>query len=262
VTPATPALRLIIVDDDPLVLSSLRMYFNTPAAEGIEVVGEACDGNHALELLDREPADVIMADVHMPGMGGLDLLDEVLARPDPPQFVAMTSLDEDETMLRILRQGGRGYILKSSRPQYIIDTVLEAARGGTIVSPQPATRLVQRLADRPASVPEPESAPAPEDSADAAGAADTPVTPSPATSAATSAGASRPLPRLSESEQQVLSMICGGLSNSEICRATGRSGSAVKKQVSHLLAKFGASSRVQLAVYAVEAGFAPTPGAR
>lgn len=259
-TPAPSPLRLIIVDDDPLVLSSLRMYFNTPAAEGIEVVGEACDGNHALELLDREPADVIMADVHMPGMGGLDLLDEVLARPDPPQFVAMTSLDEDETMLRILRQGGRGYILKSSRPQYIIDTVLEAARGGTIVSPQPATRLVQRLADRPSPDQEPDqdtdTAPAPADTTDPA------ATPSAATSAATSAGASRPLPRLSESERQVLSMICGGLSNSEICRATGRSGSAVKKQVSHLLAKFGASSRVQLAVYAVEAGFTPTPGAR
>lgn len=260
-TPATSPLRLIIVDDDPLVLSSLRMYFNTPAAEGIEVVGEACDGSHALEVLDREPADVIMADVHMPGMGGLDLLDEVLARPDPPQFVAMTSLDEDETMLRILRQGGRGYILKSSRPQYIIDTVLEAARGGTIVSPQPATRLVQRLADRPSpdQGPNTDTDPAP---VDTTGAADTPVTPSAATSPATSPGASRPLPRLSDSERQVLSMICGGLSNSEICRATGRSGSAVKKQVSHLLAKFGASSRVQLAVYAVEAGFTPTPGAR
>lgn len=229
------------------------MYFNTPAAEGIEVVGEACDGGHALELLDREPADVIMADVHMPGMGGLDLLDEVLARPDPPQFVAMTSLDEDETMLRILRQGGRGYILKSSRPQYIIDTVLEAARGGTIVSPQPATRLVQRLADHPS--PDPDADPTPVDTTG-------PAASSAATSTTTSPGASRALPRLSDSERQVLSMICGGLSNSEICRATGRSGSAVKKQVSHLLAKFGASSRVQLAVYAVEAGFTPTPGAR
>jgi DNA-binding NarL/FixJ family response regulator len=241
-------LRLIIVDDDPLVLSSLRMYFSTPAADGIEIVGEAPDGEQALTLLDTQQADVIMADIHMPGMGGVDLLDAVQSLPDAPRFVAMTSLDEDETMLRILRRGGSGYILKSSRPDYIIGTVLEAARGGTVVSPQPATRLVQRLNDTPAPVAASDhGTPAPGEPTETVHAAGAPDTPS------------RPLPRLSASEEQSLSMICEGLSNADICKVTGRSGSAVKKQVSHLLAKFGASSRVQLAVYAVEAGFSPEP---
>lgn len=231
------------------------MYFSTPAAEDIEIVGEATDGVRALELLDREPADVIMADIHMPGMGGLELLDEVLDRPDPPQFVAMTSLDEDATMLRILQRGGRGYILKSSRPDYIIGTVLEAAHGGTVVSPQPATRLIQRLNDR---APLDNRAPQ-QDATSGAGPAG-----EPRNAPVPDHGPSRPLPRLSASEEEVLSMVCGGLSNTEICRSTHRSGSAVKKQVSHLLAKFGATSRVQLAVHAVEAGFdpSPTPGAR
>lgn len=244
-TPVTPlsssapaTIRLLLVDDDPLVMSSLRLYFSTPAAAAIEIVGEATDGVAALELLTTVDADVIMTDIHMPGMDGVSLLREVRALDNPPVFIAMTALDEDETMLSILSLGGEGYILKSSRPEFIIDTVHQALAGGTVVSPQPATRLVQHL-------PSPDS-PVPEDAAPVAVAA-----------APDSPEASSRLATLSSAEERVLTLICAGLSNSEIARDTDRSASAVKKAVSSLLAKFGTESRIQLAVLAVEAGFHP-----
>ncbi|WP_394288604.1 response regulator [Corynebacterium variabile] len=219
-------------------MSSLRLYFSTPAAAAIEIVGEATDGVAALELLTTVDADVIMTDIHMPGMDGVSLLREVRALDNPPVFIAMTALDEDETMLSILSLGGEGYILKSSRPEFIIDTVHQALAGGTVVSPQPATRLVQHL-------PSPDS-PVPGDAAPVAVAA-----------APDSPEASSRLATLSSAEERVLTLICAGLSNSEIARDTGRSASAVKKAVSSLLAKFGTESRIQLAVLAVEAGFHP-----
>ena len=244
-TPVTPlsssapaTIRLLLVDDDPLVMSSLRLYFSTPAAAAIEIVGEATDGVAALELLTTVDADVIMTDIHMPGMDGVSLLREVRALDNPPVFIAMTALDEDETMLSILSLGGEGYILKSSRPEFIIDTVYQALAGGTVVSPQPATRLVQHL-------PSPDS-PVPGDAAPVAVAA-----------APDSPEASSRLATLSSAEERVLTLICAGLSNAEIARETGRSASAVKKAVSSLLAKFGTESRIQLAVHAVEAGFHP-----
>lgn len=234
----SPRVRLLIVDDDPLVLSSLRLYFGSPAGEPVEVVGEASTGPEALDVLKTcagdTPVDVVLADIHLPGMDGVELLSHVRALPDPPVFVAMTALDEEETMLSVLAQGGRGYILKSSRPEFIIDTVLATASGGTVVSPQPASNLVRHLTPevhevRPSTAPEP---PRPQP-------------------------ASPELPRLSASEEKILSLLCIGLSNAEISRKTGRSSSMVKKQVSQLLGKFGASTRVQLAVLAVESGFRP-----
>ncbi|AHW65374.1 Two-component system, response regulator [Corynebacterium glyciniphilum AJ 3170] len=236
-----PLVRLLIVDDDPLVLSSLRLYFGSPAGESILVVGEASTGQEALDILNAcardEPVDVVLADIHLPGMDGVELLGRVRQLPDPPVFVAMTALDEEETMLSVLAQGGRGYILKSSRPEFIIDTVLATVNGGTVVSPQPASNLVRHLAPETSeTVP---LAP-PGDASPAKKVPDAPV-----------------LPRLSASEEKILSLLCIGLSNAEISRRSGRSSSMVKKQVSQLLSKFGASTRVQLAVLAVEAGFRP-----
>lgn len=244
-TPVTPlsssapaTIRLLLVDDDPLVMSSLRLYFSTPAAAAIEVVGEATDGAAALDLLKTVEADVMMTDIHMPGMDGVSLLREVRSLDNPPVFIAMTALDDEESMLSILSLGGAGYILKSSRPEYIIDTVHQTIAGGTVVSPQPATRLVQHLPTLDGQEPEAVASRA------VALAPECPET-------------SSRLATLSSAEERVLTLICTGLSNSEIARNTGRSASAVKKAVSSLLAKFGTESRIQLAVLAVEAGFHP-----
>jgi DNA-binding NarL/FixJ family response regulator len=244
---ATSPIRLLIVDDDPLVLSSLRLYFGAPAAESIEVVGEAATAQDALDILEaaspEKRIDVVMADIHMPGMDGVELLGKIRQIENPPDFVAMTALDEEDTMLSILAQGGRGYILKSSRPEFIIDTVLAAVGGGTVVSPQPASRLVQHLSTLTES-----------SSDDATGEATRPDEP---VTEVIPGNPARNLPRLSASEERVLGLVCDGLSNAEISKKTGRSASAIKKQISNLLVKFGAGTRVQLAVLAVEAGFVP-----
>ena len=260
---STP-IRVLIVDDDPLVLSSLRLYFAAPAADDIEIVAEASTGREALDIMKDTPAeeriDVIMADIHMPGMSGVELLGEIQTIENPPVFVAMTALDEEETMLSILAQGGRGYILKSSRPEFITDTVLAAVGGGTVVSPQPASRLVQHLSTLNGDSASDASTASETTNAPATSAGVSDVGQDDAASAAESPDPERPsrnLPRLSASEERVLGLLCDGLSNTEISKKTGRSASAVKKQISNLLVKFGAASRVQLAVLAIEAGFIP-----
>lgn len=141
--PNAHPIRVIVVDDDPLVRSSLRLYFSSD--EDIVVVGEAANGSEAVDLIERHLVDVVMADIHMPEMDGLTLLDRVRARSNPPVFIGMTALDSDETMLHILSHGGHGYVLKSSEPQFLIQAVKDAYKGGTTVSPQPASRLMQHL---------------------------------------------------------------------------------------------------------------------
>lgn len=243
----TGTIRILLVDDDPLVLSSLRLYFSTPAAASLEVVGEATDGAAALKLLQEIPVDVLMTDIHMPGMDGVSLLRHVCELEHPPVFIAMTALDEDETMLSVLSLGGAGYILKSSRPEFIIDTVHQALAGGTVVSPQPASRLMRHL---PEVTRNPHSSNSEEERKPPAEA-------EPLLNSRTIDH----LARLSDNEELVLSLICAGQSNAEIARTTQRSASAVKKTVSSLLAKFGTDSRIQLAVLAVESGFHPDAGA-
>lgn len=259
---ATSPIRLLIVDDDPLVLSSLRLYFGAPAAESIEVVGEAATAQDALDILGaaspEKRIDVVMADIHMPGMDGVELLGKIRQIENPPDFVAMTALDEEDTMLSILAQGGRGYILKSSRPEFIIDTVLAAVGGGTVVSPQPASRLVQHLSTLTEDSSGDANGEAEDDTAtEVGGAPDTAARPDEPVTEVIPGNPARNLPRLSASEERVLGLVCDGLSNAEISKKTGRSASAIKKQISNLLVKFGAGTRVQLAVLAVEAGFIP-----
>lgn len=213
---------VLIVDDDPLVLSSLRQYFAT--TEDIRVVAEARDGVEALTALDSVNVDIILADIHMPEMDGVSLLHEVRRRVDPPAFVAITALDSDETMLKVLAGGGAGYIVKSSRPQAIITAVRDAVAGGTTVSPQALRRLVDYI---------PEEVPTP---------------------APHQADLSSVYESLTKAERQVLRHLCGGLSNAQIASAMNYSESTVKKHISHVISRFGASSRLSLAVMVIQSG--------
>lgn len=206
-------IRILIVDDDPLVLSSLRAYF--ASTEDIQVVAEACDGVEALSALDDVVVDIVLADIHMPRMNGVLLLHEVKKRPDSPIFVALTSLDTDSTMLDILAGGGAGYIVKSSRPQAIIAAVYDAMAGGTTVSPQSMKRLVTYLSGN-------SSTPQPRKKSDHCS----------------------PLSPLTGVEKAVLDHLCDGKSNAEIAMVMNYSESTVKKHVSHLISLFGAQSRL------------------
>ncbi|MDH2456369.1 response regulator transcription factor [Corynebacterium bovis] len=220
--PNAHPIRVIVVDDDPLVRSSLRLYFSSD--EDIVVVGEAANGSEAVDLIERHLVDVVMADIHMPEMDGLTLLDRVRARSNPPVFIGMTALDSDETMLHILSHGGHGYVLKSSEPQFLIQAVKDAYKGGTTVSPQPASRLMQHLPQNRGSVDVKKV-------------------------------------ELNETEELVLSLLCEGLSNSDISKRSGFSEATVKKYVSSLFERFNATSRLSLAVNALNSGFTPRPDA-
>ena len=114
-------IKVLIVDDDPLVLSTLRTYFKK--APHITVVDEASDGHEALNIIARGGVDVVLTDIHMPNMDGVELLERIKKVENPPKFIAITSFDTDETMLKILSLGGNGYILKTARPESVIGTV-------------------------------------------------------------------------------------------------------------------------------------------
>ncbi|WP_236592680.1 response regulator [Corynebacterium striatum] len=214
--------RVLIVDDDPLVLHSFRQYFAT--TEDIRVVAEAHNGIEALTAIDSVNVDIVLADIHMPEMDGVTLLQEVQRRLSPPVFVAITALDSDETMLKVLAGGGAGYIIKSSRPQAIITAVREAMTGGTTVSPQALNRLIKYIP----------------------GKVLTPAFPQ--------TNLSPVYERLTKAETHVLQYICQGLSNAEIASAMKYSEATVKKHVSHLIACFGVTSRLSLAITVIQSG--------
>lgn len=207
--------RILIVDDDPLVLASLRAYFGT--ADDIEVVGEASNGREALDALAAKDIDLVLSDIHMPEMDGVSLLHEVKQIQNPPVFVAMTGFDTDETMLQTLTSGAAGYIIKSSKPREIIESVRDAMSGGTSVSPQCLSRLVDYIPNREVAA----------------------------------LRASQKQVRLTDAEERVLSLLCDGLSNAEIAQKTQYAESTVKKHVSHLISYFGANSRLSLVVAAM-----------
>lgn len=205
-------IKVFIVDDDPLVLSSLQTYFKK--APHITVVGEANDGHEALNVISKGGIDVVLTDIHMPKMDGVELLERIQKVAEPPKFVAITSFDTDETMIKILSLGGNGYILKTARPESIISTIEDVMQGGTVISPVSATRLIKTLPTQ--------------------GIGSYHVT---------------------NAEEEVLKLICKGMSNHDIAKELGKSSGTVKKHLSSLFNKFGASSRLDLALKAIDAGF-------
>lgn len=212
-------IRLLIVDDDHRVRDGFTAYFSY--AEDITVVGTAADGVEALETLRARSVDVVLSDVNMPRMGGIELLAEVKKLPHPPTFVAITSLDTDESMLRMIGGGATGYVIKSEAPAKIIGAVRDAVGGGTTVSPAALSRLVD-LVKVSSSV---------DPSVDEIG---------------------RRIAGLSPAQRTILDLLCQGLSNTEIARRSFYAESTVKKHVSHLISYFGASSRLDLVVQVLE----------
>lgn len=218
--------NVLLVDDNPLVLSSFRHYFNT--TDDISVVAEASNGEEALQRLREHEIDVVLADIHMPTMDGPTLLENINKLDRQPIFIAVTAFDSDRTMLRILRHGGAGYVLKSERPQVLIDAVRSAADGGMVVSPQAMTRLAAHLRD------------------DAGTDASPRVDP---------IGEAMKLQTLTPSERNVLVLLCQGMSNSEIAEQLAYSESTIKKYVSHIMEQFGATSRLNLVVKVLNAEY-------
>jgi DNA-binding NarL/FixJ family response regulator len=207
-------IRLAIVDDDPFVRSGLAMLLR--GAEDIEVVAEAADGFEAVAVVDAHAPDVLLMDIRMPRMDGLVATERLRRRARAPQIIVLTTFDADDQVLRALRAGAGGFLLKDTPPRDIVQAVRTVAAGEAMLSPAVTRRLIDRVAD--------------------------PV------AAARRAGARSRLERLTERERAVADAVGRGRSNAEIGAELGMGVPTVKAHVSRLLAKLGLNNRVQVAL--------------
>ncbi|MGW1955850.1 response regulator transcription factor [Streptomyces sp. NPDC001920] len=214
------AIRLLLVDDDPLVRAGLS--FMMGGAQDIEIVGEASDGAEVDALVDRVRPDVVLMDIRMPSVDGITATERLRGRKDAPQVVLLTTFHADEQVLRALRAGAAGFVLKDTPPAEIVDAVRRVAAGDPVLSPTVTRQLMQHAAGT---------------------AADT-----------RRARARERLTVLNDREREVAVAVGRGLSNAEIAAGLFMSVATVKTHVSRVLAKLDLNNRVQIALLAYDAG--------
>jgi len=212
-------IRVLVVDDQELVRSGFCVILD--AADGITVVGEAANGEAAVSQVATHKPDVVLMDIRMPGMDGLEATRLITGGPAAaPKVVMLTTFDLDEYVYEALRAGASGFLLKDSPRHDLIAAVRAAAAGDALLAPSVTRRLIEAFARRP-----PETAPAP----------------------------SR-LASLTARERDVLLMLARGRSNAEIAAGLFVSEATVKTHVGNLLAKLGLRDRVQAVIVAYETG--------
>ena len=136
-------IRLLVVDDHPVVRAGMVAVLGEEA--DLEVVGEAANGAEALALVPRLTPDVVLMDLRMPVMDGAEATARLVAQPDPPQVLVLTTYDTDADILRAVEAGARGYLLKDAPTPVLTDAIRRAARGETVLAPPVAARLADRL---------------------------------------------------------------------------------------------------------------------
>lgn len=212
-------IRVAVVDDQELVRAGFRALLE--AEPGIEVMAEAGDGRTAVELARRHRLDVILMDIRMPGMSGIEATSHIRSMDDPPEVLILTTFDTDENAFDALEAGAAGFLIKDTPPSQLLDAVRAAAHGGTVISPVTTRRLVDHLV-------------------------------------AARLSRERPVPDaldvLTEREREVLELVARGCSNREISARLHISELTAKTHVSRLLTKLGLDSRVQAAALAYETG--------
>jgi DNA-binding NarL/FixJ family response regulator len=219
------AIRLLLVDDDPLVRAGLSLMMG--GADDIEIVGEAADGAEVGDLVERTRPDVVLMDIRMPSVDGLTATERLRGRPDAPQVVLLTTFHADEHVLRALRAGAAGFVLKDTPPAEIVEAVRRVAAGDPVLSPTVTRQLMEHAAGA---------------------AADTRRTRARARIAA-----------LNDRECEVAVAVGRGLSNAEIAGALFLSVATVKTHVSRILTKLDLNNRVQIALLAYDAGLLEEP---
>lgn len=213
------AIRVLLVDDHTLFRSGVKALLQRQS--DFEVVGEAADSLEGVERAAALRPDVILLDLHMPGIAGKDSVKLFLEAAPQTHIVMLTVSESAEDLLDSLRAGASGYLLKNIETQTLLDSIRRAADGDSVVSAQMTGKLVRGL------------------------------------QAARGMPAETEKDTLSPREQEILSHLAKGLSNKEIARSLELAESTVKIHVQHILRKLNLSSRVQAAVYAVERGRIP-----
>jgi DNA-binding NarL/FixJ family response regulator len=207
-------IRVLIADDQRLVRAGLRMLCESTA--DLDVVGEAADGVEAVRSATELAPDVILMDLRMPGLDGIEATRLVTASPSTPRVLVLTTFDDDEHLYPALIAGAAGFLVKDTSPAELVDAIRRTADGDFSLSPHLLQRLVTRAVDA---------------------------------QAATSAEERAKPVALTSRELEVLPLVVDGLSNQEIADRLHLGVTTVKTHVANLMAKTGSTNRVQLAVY-------------
>ncbi|MET8304296.1 response regulator transcription factor [Micromonospora sp. NPDC005211] len=216
--------RVLIVDDDPLVRGALSMILG--GVPDLTVVGEATDGAEVPDAVDAYAPDVVLMDIRMPRVDGLAATEALRATADPPEVLVLTTFDADEQVLRALRAGASGFLLKDTPPADIVAAVRRVAAGEATLSPAVTRKLIAHVTGTaPASGPDPKRE-----------------------------RAVRLLDGLSEREREVAVLLGRGRTNAEISAELFMSVATVKAYVSRLLTKLDLNNRVQVALLVQDAG--------
>lgn len=212
--------RILIVDDDPLVRSGLSLILG--GAPTLEVVAQAGDGRAGLAAVAEHRPDVVLMDIRMPVMDGIEATAALVAQPDPPKVIVLTTFDADDYVLRALAAGASGFLLKDTAPEDIVAAVHKVAAGDPMLSPSVTTTLIEQVTAHHA----PER----------------------------SQAALARMERLTERERDVALAVGRGLSNAEIAGELYLSVPTVKAHIGRLFSKLEVDNRVQIALCVHDAG--------
>jgi DNA-binding NarL/FixJ family response regulator len=219
-----PAIRVVVVDDDPLVRAALSMMLG--GASDLEIVGEAADGRSGVELVTRERPDVVLMDIRMPVMDGLEATAALVGLDDPPRVIVLTTFDADEYVARALGGGASGFLLKDTPPAELVEAVRKVAAGEPILSPSVTAALIRQVTSAAAPTRE-------------------------------QAGIDRTIAlvdTLTDRERAVALAVAHGKSNAEVAAELYVGLATVKAHVSRVLTKLDATNRVQIAICMHDAG--------
>jgi DNA-binding NarL/FixJ family response regulator len=212
-------IRVVVVDDQALVRAGFRMILE--AEPDIVVAGEAADGEQAVALISADPPDVVLMDVRMPGVDGIEATRRVLGGGEHPgvRVIMLTTFDMDEYVYDALRAGASGFVLKDVPPEQLVDGIRAVHTGSSLLSPSITRRMIEARLDRPVAGPPPRS-----------------------------------LQFLTPREREILGLLGRGLSNAEIADLLVVSETTVKTHVGRVLVKLQLRDRVQAVIFAYESG--------
>jgi DNA-binding NarL/FixJ family response regulator len=210
-------IRVVLVDDQALFRAGIRML--VASQPDLDVVGEAGDGQEAIDVVRATRPDVVLMDIRMPVMDGLTATAAILAQPDPPRVVMLTTFDLDEAAARAIRQGASGFLLKDADPEFLLAAIRTVNSGSSVIAASATRELFEHFAEAPKPVPARYS-------------------------------------DLTDREREIFALAARGLSNSEIAAREYLSEATVKTHISRILTKLALRDRVQLVVFAFEHGLA------
>jgi DNA-binding NarL/FixJ family response regulator len=225
-------ISILLVDDQELLRMGFRMVLD--AQPDMEVIGESADGEQAVDLVLERSPDVVLMDVRMPGMDGVEATSRIVASGSESRVIILTTFDLDEYAYAALRAGASGFLLKDAPPADLISAIRAVASGDAVVAPSTTRRLLSSLAHR---LPGP--APNPGAGAD---------------------GGHHALQALTPREREVMLAVARGMSNSEIAESLVLSEATVKTHVGRILAKLELRDRVQIVVFAYDNGLVTPTG--